>query len=358
MSVYQSEIIFYGTANMPETDTGTIGGAVDLTRRIGFVDPAAASLFDVVSSSGSDTATKIAAYGRSSTGLIQTETLTLNGTTKVAGTLSQQRLLYAALSGATANGPVANPGGTSAVGDVAYMSHTLVITAHTARAGSANATGVTPPLFFMQTGDVASIAREQIIRITGGTGSGQLRRIINTTAYGTDVVAVSRNWSVIPDATSTYEVAAGMLFEITPNPVTCITRHFATVTADTAGGGTLVYYEKIGVLNTDASTDLTTTSIIKQADPAGLYSGGGALDIALVTAKNDAGTSTNRLTTPTFTGTAFTSGAAPQTAAATPNLVSGNSAAQTQMIWLRLTLAAGQAPGNSFDTMRAQGTTT
>lgn len=355
MSVYPSEIIVYGSANMPEADSVTVGGAIDLTKRVAFADLTVGTLMDVVSSSASDTATKIAYYGRDSSGAIQNETLTLTGQTKVAGTKTLSRLLYAALSGAAANGPVANPGGTAAVGDVALMSHTLVITAHTAQAGSASHSGVTPPLFKLQSGDGASVSIGQIIRTTGGTGPNQLRMIVATSGYGTDIVAVNRDWGTVPDATTTYEVANGFLFDILPNPVTAVIRPFSTSAADVAGGSSRTFYEKVFVLNTDSTTSLTTAAVVKQTDPAG----GGTLNFALCTALNDTATATNRQTTPTGIGS-FSSGAAPQSISVpTPgNLPNGNAAADAQGVWLQLVLPAGTAAQNTSFTLRVTGATT
>lgn len=364
MSTTAADLNVYGSANMPEADTGTVGGAVDLTRMVSFSDLASATLMDVVSSSGSDTATKIAYYGRDSAGVVQNQTLTLNGTSKVAGNISLSRLLYGALSGASANGPVADPGGTPAVGDVALISHTLVLSARTCQAGSANATGVTPPVIKLQSGDGASITLGMIIRLTGGTGSGQIRTACSTSGtgsgqYGTDIIAVNRDWSVVPDNTTTYEVGYGFLFPILPNPVTSVTRPFAGVTADVVGGSTRVFYEKIGFLNTNSTTALTAAAIAKTVDPSGLYAASGALDFALCTSLNDTSTTTNRLTAPTFTGTSFTSGAAPQSLSVPSpgNLAAGNSASNTVMAWLRLTLPAAIAPTNTSFQMKTSGNT-
>src|SRR5216684_6033696 len=105
MSVLPSDIVVYGSANMPEADGTTTGGSVDFTRRVAFYDIAPAGTVDVISSSASDAATKITYYGRDTTGVIQNQTLTLNGQSWVAGSPALERLLYAALSGATANGP-------------------------------------------------------------------------------------------------------------------------------------------------------------------------------------------------------------------------------------------------------------
>ena len=112
MSVLPSNIVVYGSANMLEADGTMTGGPIDFTRRVAFYDIAAVGSVDVVSSSSSDTTTKITYCGRDPTGVVRSETLTLNGQSCVTGSLSLERLLYGALSGATANGPLADPGGS------------------------------------------------------------------------------------------------------------------------------------------------------------------------------------------------------------------------------------------------------
>jgi len=172
MSVLPSDIVVYGSANMPEADGVTNGGAVDFTRRVAFYDIAPAGSVDVLSSSTSDTATKITYYGRDPTGVVQSQTLTLNGQSWVTGSQTLERLLYAALSGATANGPVANPGGTAAVGDVVLAAHNCVLPSgsvtadaslRTAQTGSANRSGTTPALFKLQSGDGNGVSVGQIV---------------------------------------------------------------------------------------------------------------------------------------------------------------------------------------------------
>src|ERR1700757_4706010 len=147
MSVLPSDIVVYGSANMPEADGAINGGAIDFSRRVAFYDIAPAGNLDVISSSSSDTATKVTFYGRDATGVIQNQILSLNGQTWITGSQPLERLLYAALSGATANGPISNPGGTPAVGDVALAAHSSALpsgsvttdaTVHTAQTGSAN----------------------------------------------------------------------------------------------------------------------------------------------------------------------------------------------------------------------------
>ena len=92
MSVLPSDIVVYGSAGMPETDGATIGGAVDFTRRVAFYDITLAGSVDVISSSPTDTATRIVYSGRDSTGAIQSQTLTLNGQSWVTGSQPLERL--------------------------------------------------------------------------------------------------------------------------------------------------------------------------------------------------------------------------------------------------------------------------
>jgi len=363
MSVYPTEIQIYGTSYMPEADGSTVGGAADLTRMISFSDMAANGLIDWVSSSASDTATKGVIVGLDGYGIQQSPAaVTLTGTTKVAGTQTFNRLLFAATSGASVNGPLANPGSTAAVGDVAVMAHTLTIAAHTCQAGSANHTGITPAVIKLQAGDGASVTLGMVIRTTGGTGANQVRYACSTSGtgsgqYGTDVIAVNRDWTTIPDATTTYEIATGMVFPILPNPITSVVRPFSGASADVAGGSIRYYYEKFAILNTDSATAWTSATLIKQIDPAGLYAGGGAFDIVPCSALNDTITATNRQTVPASGIGSWSTGAAPQTIMLAAQTAALNSAAQAQCFWARLTLAPGQAPANTFVDYRPSGLT-
>ncbi|MBF6560545.1 MAG: hypothetical protein IVW56_09660 [Candidatus Binataceae bacterium] len=199
MSVVPNNLVAYGSADMPEADSAAVGGAVDFTINVAFNDITPSGFVDWVSSSASDTATKAQIAGRDASGVIQTPAaITLNGQTPVTGSQTFERLLYGIITGAVAGSfPLANPGGTAAVGDVACFAHTATVSAHTARAGSANTAGTTPPLFFLQTGDGASVSSGMIIRTTGGTGPNQIRQIVATAGYGTDVVAINRDWTTL-----------------------------------------------------------------------------------------------------------------------------------------------------------------
>jgi hypothetical protein len=368
MSVLPSDIVVYGSANMPEADGAINGGAVDFSRRVAFYDITPAGSVDVVSSSASDTATKIIFYGRDTTGVIQSQILSLNGQTWVVGSQLLERLLYAALSGATANGPAANPGGTPAVGDVTLAAHSCVLptgsvttdaTVRTAQSGSANHAGTTPPLFKLQAGDGASVSPGQVIWIKSGTGANQLRQIIATSGYGTDVVAVSRDWTTIPDNAATYKIVQGMLFEISPNPVTAVVRMFSGTAADGPTGTQRTYYEKVFAVNNNTGTALTGAQIELASETPNLPSAA-LLDLALTTALNDTGTIANRQTAPSSGVGSFSTQPLFVTVPGAGNLPSGSApnAAGAQGIWLRLTLPPGAASYKGSADIRVQGTTT
>lgn len=344
-SVNPSNLRFYGSANMPDVDGATTGGAVDFTTKIFFDDITPNGLMDYVSSSASDTAATITITGRDATGVIVTETKTLTGTTPVNGSQTFERLLKGAA------------GGTTAVGDIAAISHTPLISAHTAQAGSANSTGTTPALMKLQAGDGATAVPGTIIRTASGTGPNQIRQVIDNTSYGTDIVAVSRDWGTVPDATTTYNVHHGFLFDLSPNQITKIRRPFYNAAADVAGGSNRTYYEKVFAVNDNTGTALTQAAISKQADPSG-----GTLQLALTTALNDTGTVVNRQTAPGTGIGSFTTGAAPQSlnVPGAQNLPSGAApnSGGAQGIWLSLLLTAGLAPAKTSFKLRSAGQTT
>ena len=260
-------------------------------------------------------------------------------------------------------GGLTSPGGTTAVGDIALFSHTAVVSAHTAQAGAANHTGATPPLMKLQSGDGASVAVGQIIRTTGGTGPQQICKIVAITGYGTDVVAVNRDWGTLPDATTTYNVSQGMLFDISPNPVLAISRAFVGASSDVPGGSTRLFYEKCFIVNNDTTTALQAQSGntgvgIEVLSESPTLPSGALLDLGTATTYNDSVTCTNRQTAPA--GVSFTTQPAYVYAPSPGNLVSGAApnAAGALGLWLRLTLPAASAPYKGAATIQANGATT
>src|SRR4051812_2570691 len=107
MAIAATDLIAYASANMPDVDTGTNGGAIDTLRRIAFTQIAANDTIQALSSSSSDTTQTVTVEGRNAAGVIVSETKTLTGTTAITfSTMSTvERVLKAELS-ATAVGTV------------------------------------------------------------------------------------------------------------------------------------------------------------------------------------------------------------------------------------------------------------
>lgn len=351
MSVMMRDLVFRGSANMPDgpDPTGTTGGAVDWTKKISFVDITPNGFMDVVSSAAGDTNVIVTVSGRDATGVIQAPALTTNGTTVVTGSQTFERLLKGALTG------------TTAVGDVAAISHTAVISG--TAAGGAAGTGTTDA--FITLADATNVAIGDVIRITNNLPAGvqfQLREIIaisGVTAY------VNADFAAAPTSSTTYTIHQGFLFNLsygtgasnTSYQVTQVRRVFYNAASDVVGGSTRNYYEKFFLANINTATALTLASVLKQTDPSA-----GTINFALTNALNDTGTVATRQTAPVSGITAFSSGAAPQTIAipAPQNLPSGAApnAAGAQGIWGNLVLTAGLAPTKTSFTMRGTGQTT
>ena len=337
MSVLPSDLTFYGSASMPDVDGATTGGAIARNRIVNFADMAAAGTVNYVSSSASDTAVQITVTGRDVSGVIVIEAQTLStGTTPVAGSQSFERLLKGLVTSGTA------------VGDVAAISSTAVVSG-TAVAVAA-ATTSAPATITLQSGQGASVAVNQIVRIVSATtGAYQLRRIV---AFTGDVAQLSRDWTTLPTGSISYTVNNGMLFDLAPVQVTEVRRLFYNAASDTSGGSTRYYYEKVFAENNHASLALTSASIVKTVDPAS-----GALDFALETSLGGSNSASNRQTVPASIST-WSSGLAPQTIGVQGT---GNIAAMRggpQGVWLRLTLTAGLAAAKVSETMRITGLTT
>jgi hypothetical protein len=363
MSVIVSDLEWYGSLNMPEADGVDVGGGPDFTIQVSFSDLSVQDTVDWVSSSAIDTAVKAQISGRDSTGTQQTPAaITLTGQTPVTGSQTFQRLLFGIITGAVAGTfPLTDPGGTAAVGDVACFKHTAVISAHTAQTGSANPSGFQPTLFKLQTGDGSSVAIGQILRTISGTGGNQIRRIVQVSGFGTDVVAVNRSWGVVPDNTTVYNVNDGILFPILPNPVTKVTRVFATAAADVFLGFTRYFFEKIFAVNNNTSDPLSTATLIFNSETPTLPSGA-TIDIGITFVYDDTGDCNPRQQASGFIPPNVSSFVVqPALALFQGNVLIGGSAPNTtnsQGVWLRYTLPAGAAAYNGAIQSAIQGQTT
>lgn len=96
MSVAASDLVWYGSANMPENDNDAAGGAIDTEVR---VVPASASLFntlndtiEILSDDADDDAQTVTITGRNAAGQVVTDDINLNGTTPVEGAVTFERI--------------------------------------------------------------------------------------------------------------------------------------------------------------------------------------------------------------------------------------------------------------------------
>lgn len=80
MPLAASDIVVFASANMPDTDSGTNGGAIDTLRRLDFTQIAANDDIEIVSSSASDTQ-NATITARNTAGQVVQETKALTGTT-------------------------------------------------------------------------------------------------------------------------------------------------------------------------------------------------------------------------------------------------------------------------------------
>jgi hypothetical protein len=249
MSILASELIFYGSANMPEADGNTAGGAIQTATRVIFdsatLANAPSGALGCSSSDADDTTQTLTITGRDAAGIIVTEALSLNGVTNVSGTQYFERILKAVVDDAH-NGTVTLRDKESAT----------------------------------------------IVAIESG--------------------------------------------------VLTVRRPFYDVSSDAVGGSERNYYEKIFLKNTNDALALLSPTISESADPSE------NLTFAVANAQNDAETVANRQTAPSEVGS-FSSDAKtiPNT-----NLPAGSGVG----IWMKLTLAAGEAAAKTTYTFGVTGT--
>lgn len=104
MSITSAELIAYGSANMPEADSLTTGGAISTGVRVVFDDSSLANTLEdtveALSSSGSDTTQTCTVTGRNAAGVIVSDIISLNGTNPVSGAVTFERVLKIVISAA------------------------------------------------------------------------------------------------------------------------------------------------------------------------------------------------------------------------------------------------------------------
>lgn len=310
--------LYYSTVTPDDDTVLAIGGAISKIKRPSFAS--ASGTIQILSSSAADTVATINVFGRDATGAIVNESHALNGTTPVLYTTVWNRLLKAIKSQGCA-------------GDV-IVEEQVAVRTNTAQAGA------TPVTIVLDAGASAvdDFYDAMVIRITAGTGSGQIRQIIDYVG-ATKVATVDHSWATPPDATSTFRIAQGYVFEKLPFEVFEVRRPFYNAFADVPGGVQKTYFEKAFWENRDQTLSLTSSQAIKFADPAGV------IDFGLETVINGTGTNgggNNRQVAPA--GVTFDSLAKNIVAGGNPAGLGVLQAGSDQGIWFRLTLAAG-APG-------------
>ena len=83
MPIAATDLKLYASANTPEDDTATAGGAIDETTRLDFTQIAANDDLEVLSAAAGDTTQTATVTCRNTAGAIVSEGVTLNGTTAV-----------------------------------------------------------------------------------------------------------------------------------------------------------------------------------------------------------------------------------------------------------------------------------
>jgi hypothetical protein len=327
MAILLSDLKILGSATMPDDDTPTdIGGAIAVATKIIFTE--ASGLFQAVSSAGGDTTQDVTVSYRDNAGTLLDELQTLNGQTPVTFSASMERILKAIKSATT-------------TGDVCVESQTAK-RANTAQAG--DATTIT---LDGSASAVDDFYNGMVIRLTGGTGSGQIREIYDYDGTG-KIAYVSKAWGTNPNGTTTFRIAEGLVFDKGPSEVTEVRRLFYDALADAPGGSTKTYFDKFFLKNTHGSLDLTDAEVAEIADPSGDVTF--ALETTLDgTGKNGGGN--NRQVAPSGGIGSFDS--TTKAVANSGSLSSGSA----QGVWAKLTLAAGAAAQKTSWTVRLQGNT-
>lgn len=102
MAVSDSDLFYYGAANMPTADGATVGGAIDLTKRVVWDSHTLAGTLqdtvEVVSSAAGDTTQTVTIYGRNAAGALISEVINLNGTTVANGATTFERVYRVVVS--------------------------------------------------------------------------------------------------------------------------------------------------------------------------------------------------------------------------------------------------------------------
>ena len=324
-SLTLTDLKLYGSASMPDDNTPTaIGGAIATSKKIDWQGDVA-GLIQIVSSSAGDTTQTVQAFYRDPSGTLLNETRTLNGTTPVGYSANVDRLMKA-LKSATTGGAVAIESQTAVRTGTCQAGSTVNTLVLDAGASAVNG-------FYIGT----------VVRLTGGTGSGQINEIVGYD--GTTKTATMQDYwhGSIPDATTTFRISNGFFFDRLPNEITEVRRPFYNAAANPPGGGAITFFDKCFFVNSSNSGALLTAQVVEFANPSGKIDFG--LE-AIVNGTNSNGAGNNRTVAPSGVSFATSTQTVPGT-----NLNAGSSIG----VWLRLSLLDGDTAARSSVTMQLTG---
>lgn len=317
------EIRAYGSLVMAENDsTPDVGGGIDLTTAIDFLDIDVNDRLLVVSSSSLD-AIQVTITGRVDGGTIETEVVTLDGITPVLTTRVWERILKVQKSG-TSVGVIAVERSIPSVGSQNFQSVTDDIATLSSFASN-----------------VDQYYLGSVIRVISGPGAGYIGRVL--WYYGNGREATLDSVPVGLTSSSVYRISRGLTFWKTPHEIMTVRRPFYNVVADTPGGQLREFYEKFFWRNNSSQT-LELASVAEAMNPTS------RVTFALESDYGGTTTAANRRTIP---GLSYVFN---RNLKDVPSgeILSG----QSLGVWLKLTLPAGTAPIKSSYGSKLVGQTT
>jgi len=330
MSVEAKNIIIHGSATMPDDDSMTnIGGAINKSVKMTFRELENTGILKIRSENAGDTSQSITVYGRNAAGEKISEAIYLNGLTGVPGSSSFERIMKA-IKSATTVGAVALYSSTTQHSGTAQGGGDDYITLSSGASGTDNA------------------YQFDVIILTAGTGAGQIRMAVKT--EGTSKKAYVKDWDTNPNDTTEYIIAHGIVFDKSPNEIDEVRREPFDAAANPAGGATKTYYFKVFPYNEHSSLALTN-AIIDEVDE-GLYE---KAEFALETTLDGSGTNgagNNRQVAPSTGIGSFSSD--PKDVANDQNF----SPESGQGLWIKVTLAGGEAAAKGFYKIEVSGQST
>lgn len=249
-----------------------VGGAIDKSVGVYFIDPGEA--VQAVSSSASDTTPIVTLTYRDAENpsLFVEHAFTLTGVTPVPPSFAALASCLKAVKSATA------------AGDVALEGLTAI------RVGTAQAGGPRSITLDLLASRLDGFYAGLIVRITGGTGAGQIRQ-----AYAYEgssyTIFVDRDWATPPDSTSIFRLSKGLYFEKAPTEIMTVRRIFYNASGDDlSDDGAL--FEKLFLCNVHATESFRGGAVRQARDPSRLVGHGAATTI------NDTVTSATRRAPP------------------------------------------------------------